>query len=70
MRRIGALMDIGETDSNAKAWVEAFETQLGKAELAQGAQLGNPRYWNIRILRRAISRCAHRTLCWCMVQLR
>jgi hypothetical protein len=42
MRRIGALMDIGETDSNAKAWVEAFETQLGKAELAQGAQLGNP----------------------------
>jgi putative tryptophan/tyrosine transport system substrate-binding protein len=31
IRHVAALMDIGETDSNAKTWVEAFETQLGKA---------------------------------------
>jgi putative ABC transport system substrate-binding protein len=36
MRRIGALMDVGENDSNARTWVEAFETQLGKA----GWQIG------------------------------
>ena len=36
MRRIAALMDIGETDSNAKAWVEAFETQLGEAGWHKG----------------------------------
>jgi len=28
VRRIGALMDIGETDAGAKGWVEAFETSL------------------------------------------
>ena len=36
MRRIGALMDIGENDSNARTWVEAFETQLGKADWHKG----------------------------------
>jgi putative tryptophan/tyrosine transport system substrate-binding protein len=41
MRRIGALMDIGETDSNAKAWVEAFETQLDTAGWHKG--------WNCEI---------------------
>ena len=36
IRHIAALMDIGETDSNAKTWVEAFQTQLGKAGWRQG----------------------------------
>jgi putative ABC transport system substrate-binding protein len=31
VRRIGALMDIGETDASAKGWVEAFETSLDAA---------------------------------------
>lgn len=37
MRRIGALMDIGENDSNAGTWVEAFETQLGMAGWHKGS---------------------------------
>jgi putative tryptophan/tyrosine transport system substrate-binding protein len=36
MRRIGALMDIGETDAAAKGWVDAFETALGAAGWHKG----------------------------------
>jgi putative ABC transport system substrate-binding protein len=36
MRRIGALMDIGETDAAAKGWVDAFETTLGAAGWHKG----------------------------------
>ena len=36
MRRIGALMDIGETDAAAKGWVEAFETGLDAAGWHKG----------------------------------
>jgi putative ABC transport system substrate-binding protein len=36
VRRIGALMDVGEAHPNAKAWVEAFETPLGAAGWQKG----------------------------------
>jgi putative tryptophan/tyrosine transport system substrate-binding protein len=36
MRRIGVLMDIGETDANAKGWIDAFETQFSKAGWQKG----------------------------------
>jgi putative ABC transport system substrate-binding protein len=36
VRRIGALMDVGESHPNAKGWVEAFETQFGAAGWQQG----------------------------------
>jgi putative ABC transport system substrate-binding protein len=36
IRRIGALMDIGETDAAAKGWVEAFETGLDAAGWHRG----------------------------------
>lgn len=36
MRRVGALMDIGETDTAAKGWVKAFETALDAAGWHKG----------------------------------
>ena len=75
MRRIGVLMDIGETDANAKGWIDAFETQFSKAGWQKGRNWksligGERRIPNVLLA--MLKNCCnqHRTLFWCMEQLR
>jgi len=73
VRRIGALMDIGETDAGAKGWVEAFETSLDASGWHNGHNCAIDYRWGASnpsaLLAMPRNFCnQRRTFFWCMVR--